>query len=218
VPPTTGILDDFDRANGALGADWSDWLSIAAQPVISSNQVADGGNEAAAYWDQAFFDRAREVYVDVVGLPDASSETVMIGLGRADGTEYDLIMFMLQDNGDGVDITIYGTGFDSHFAGGVGYIPTKMWIRHGGWSYNAYVYDGADWDLVYSRSHAMPSESGVIGMYIQNASSAVRFDNFGGGSVDPDPDPLIGAMMSRGPDHPAFLPIYAADDPFGVLG
>lgn len=55
--PTTPVLDDFNRANGALGANWgAPSASGDATPTIFSNaMVAGSGVYGSAYWNPATY-------------------------------------------------------------------------------------------------------------------------------------------------------------------
>jgi hypothetical protein len=61
---TASVLDDFNRANGGLGTNWTDIVAAGwATPAISSNKVSTNGTDAAAYWDTTAFSGAcQEVF------------------------------------------------------------------------------------------------------------------------------------------------------------
>lgn len=47
--------DDFNRANGSIGSNWTDTVDEGATPSISSNQVVSDGGDAGAFWNANAF-------------------------------------------------------------------------------------------------------------------------------------------------------------------
>jgi YD repeat-containing protein len=68
--PLTGILDNFNRSNGAIGSNWGGSTSGYS---ISSNQLdVSGGGEI--YWKNNQFGASQEVYVKFVTLDTSGAE------------------------------------------------------------------------------------------------------------------------------------------------
>lgn len=68
--PSTAVLDDANRANGGLGANWT---TVIGAGGITSNQIKPTpGNDFAAYWNVADFGVDAEVYCDIVTVGDMS--------------------------------------------------------------------------------------------------------------------------------------------------
>jgi hypothetical protein len=68
--PSTGILDDFTRANGVLGANWS---GTTGGFSIATNRV-DVGTGGDMYWSPASFGTSQEVYVTLSTVDPAAGE------------------------------------------------------------------------------------------------------------------------------------------------
>jgi hypothetical protein len=60
------VTDDFNRTNGALGANWTTTTGSAGTPQIASNKATASGGEAGAYYSGATFaaDHYAEIVVD----------------------------------------------------------------------------------------------------------------------------------------------------------
>jgi hypothetical protein len=111
-------FDDFDRANGGLGANWT---TVDTAPTIVSNECAggDAGGSSLAYWSADAFnaDQYGQVVVGTGGNPNGSpatrlaatrgyllsANTANVHLYRLDGNES---FALLQSNsGTGVVVT-----------------------------------------------------------------------------------------------------------------
>jgi hypothetical protein len=72
--PSTGLLDSFNRANGAIGASWS---GANASYAIASNQL-DVVSNGAIFWNTAFIQN-QEVYVRAQTIdPDSSGLSLLL--------------------------------------------------------------------------------------------------------------------------------------------
>lgn len=74
--PTTPILDDFNRADGAVGGNWS---ILTGTMVVSGNQVASSGGAAVAYYNAITPGPDCEVYMYLPVLPGVGNN-VDLGL------------------------------------------------------------------------------------------------------------------------------------------
>jgi hypothetical protein len=61
--PTTGVLDDFNRANGPLGGSWT---GLTTGLVIQDNMLTSSGGYATTVWNGAVFDTTQEAYFTLV--------------------------------------------------------------------------------------------------------------------------------------------------------
>lgn len=52
TPAATGVLDDFDRNDGAIGANWS---GDTGHYSIANNRLVAGGQDTAIFWNPAAF-------------------------------------------------------------------------------------------------------------------------------------------------------------------
>jgi hypothetical protein len=69
--PTTSVLDDFNRANGALGSNWTNdpFGTTQPAPAITSNAVTFGTFGCAAWWNPGTFGADSEVFCTVATKP-----------------------------------------------------------------------------------------------------------------------------------------------------
>jgi len=73
--PATPVLDNFNRANGGLGANWIDEASAYS---ISTNQVRHNGPIARTEWGPAVFGADQEAYLTWTGITWSASEQGLI--------------------------------------------------------------------------------------------------------------------------------------------
>ena len=71
--PTTPVLDNFNRANGAIGANWGGYASAFS---IASNQldVTAGGFDTYTIWNATSFGADQEAYITFSQVDTDSSE------------------------------------------------------------------------------------------------------------------------------------------------
>ncbi len=85
VFPTAGILDNFNRANGSVGSNWTDNTNSY---TVVSNQL-NVGNGGTLYWNAASFGANQEVYVTFKAIAASASEIDLLlkrqGAGWTDG-------------------------------------------------------------------------------------------------------------------------------------
>lgn len=84
--------DDFNRADGGLGANWSEAATAYTdnQPVIVSNEVKSGGEgsyDNASYWNANSFANDQYAKARISALP-ASGTSLMGVMVRGNGTDY----------------------------------------------------------------------------------------------------------------------------------
>jgi len=184
--PTTSVLDDFNRANGALGANWSEEGFTAC--TISSNTVTGTADEDInlAVWQGATFSDC-EAWISYVTLADEGLDgsgiqlTVRFDSGTLDG------YFVGWDE---VSNTIdFGTVSGGSFSG----YPTAfsfdtgdaLMLRAVGNQISWYHSDeGAEFVLQDTETDGTYT-SGDIGFWVNDQT--IRVDNFGGGEYIPPP-------------------------------
>lgn len=87
-PTNDTLLDDYNRANGGVGANYTNLLNTL---VVSSNQLA-GGTAAAAnigMWDVSTFGQNWEIRKTLVTLQDAASMGLFGGITTLDIATFD---------------------------------------------------------------------------------------------------------------------------------
>jgi hypothetical protein len=60
--PTTAILDNFNRTNGEVGSNWTQWGS-GTPSIVSNCLAASAGSEFNMYWNPSTFGPNCEVYI-----------------------------------------------------------------------------------------------------------------------------------------------------------
>lgn len=184
--PTAGILDDFNRANaGNLGASWTDMQNGWD---IVSNQAAPGvAAQNETLWSASAFGPASEVYLDVVTKPPtASTLAVFIRATTLISATIDsyLVLLFVQSvtddqqiyRGDNGVYTQLGANITDELNNGEGFGAEMI-----GSTIALYNRVAGVWTQLATRSDATYAAAGYIG--IRSNSTAVRIDNFGGGTV-----------------------------------
>ena len=181
-PLTTSVLDNFNRSNGGVGANWS---GTTANFAVASNHLTLSSTGENMYWNVASFDPDQEAYVTIatidgssqVGLTlkrqtsDPADGILLIVYKAADAhiqiLSYDSIHGLVQ-RGSNVDITFEAgdvMGVKARANGAV-----EIYKNDVLWS----IQSAADW--------AFMTEGGYIGL-ITAATSSTVLDDFGGGNI-----------------------------------
>jgi hypothetical protein len=190
--PTTSLLDNFNRANGVIGA--PNW----AQPVydaetsrieITSNQIfgdaAGATSRSHAYWSPATFGPDSEAYLTI---PTVDTQVRTIGLflrlqtpGSAAADGYDLEYLLSSgtwqinriDNGA---FTALGSSAVSTLIAG-----DKMGFEAIGNKLTGYRITAGGWTSIVTATEATYPSAGNIGVRFD--ASLARGDDFSGGTV-----------------------------------
>lgn len=216
--PTTGILDDFERANEDPldNGTWDlivpggiNMRTASTQPsgYAAQNQASGGSQTTRFYWSAQSFGSTQEVHVKLSGGADGDPQLAL-------GENYRL-MICLQDvggsNWDGYQLVIASETGDDHWyirrvTNGATAAETSVVQDAVYWKRVLFKTDGStvegwgsndDWassTLVISRSDSTYT-SGYIGMGIQSNTTATQpqFDEYGGG----DPVEFIPQIYRR---------------------
>jgi hypothetical protein len=94
--PTTPILDNFNRANGPIGSNWSGNTSAYN---ISSNQLSvdDSGTVTDIYWGNEAFGPDQEAYVTFTHIDPYATEQDLLLKGQSNSTWGDGVLEVLYD-------------------------------------------------------------------------------------------------------------------------
>ncbi len=191
--PTTGILDNFNRANEGPppSADWTtdplgfgdSGLKVLTNQCIGNNS----GSDNSGYWDTTTFGPDCEVYATIVVRPNTGqyfgvyARLVQIGAGTTDGyyVEYifqaagtDTVSIYRIDN---ASFTVLGSAISQDFN-----LGDKLGLELIGSTLTAYRHDGSSWASLGSRTDSTHSAAGNIGLAMHDVAIA---DDFGGGTV-----------------------------------
>jgi len=192
--PQTSILDNFNRLNGSLGAEWSsDPLNEeVSEPSLSSQVCRSSTGVHAAYYSAQSFGPDCEVYITIVShdfwslQPESLSLLVRLQDPATAGVDGYEIKFTA--NSLDVQATRISTGAS---LGDGGDIPSlaeddKVGVRIVGDCIQAYHQPaGGNWSLVASWTDNNVSGSGYLGIEIYPIGGYRYCDNFGGGDILP---------------------------------
>lgn len=191
-PTTNTIIDNFNRADGAIDTSWLLAHSYAGSTlmVTSGSQAApSAGNYIIIYWSGGSYGPDMEGYVVEPTLtavtndgPYLCARLQQIGTGTLDG-----YLAAIETSGtrtfagrldNGVLTTLGAVGATS-FSNGV-----TLGIETTGSTINVYAKpSGGSWSLVLSRGDATYSSTSFLGMYGGSDSTTYRMDDFGGGTI-----------------------------------
>jgi len=183
--PATGIIDDFNRADGLLGANWS---GRTTGYTLATNQLRiTGSGEQDIYWNNTSFGADQEVYVTLNTINPSGSEIgLVLKAQSSSGNEPGLIDILYNPSLQQVQIWTFQ-------------IP-QGWIQRGvplpvtfvnGDQFGARAKANGQVE-VYRNGGLLGSQDltawphyangGYIGLFMYNASNPV-LDNFGGGTM-----------------------------------
>jgi hypothetical protein len=186
--PTTAVLDNFNRANGALGASWtSGFYGDGTTLGVNSNQLANSATAwAGSYYNVASYGPDCEIYFDIPTKDTGGSASFVLWL-RAGGTltGNPTGYYMTCDGGVWSIRRADGTGSDTQL--GSTFFQTitngdSLGFSAVGSTLTAYYKAGAgSWTTLTTRTDSTYSAAGKLVIEIQ--SNIVRLDNFGGGTI-----------------------------------
>lgn len=193
--PSLSVLDDFNRANGGLGSNWTTGLYTGTvAPSISSNAVAGSVSFAEAYWNPITPGPDTECFLTVTTQPGTGGFVYLHARSQSPGTSgmdaYELLMEKAAgtdtltvnrvineagtnigsrsqeiSNGDSIGLVVLGAGAT---------VTLQVWYRASGGSWAQL---GAD---ISDTNAARIVASGRIGAGSNDATA--RWDDFGGGT------------------------------------
>jgi hypothetical protein len=185
--PTTGVLDDFNRADGAVGSNWTADPNGSSWPTfnVSSNTLAGTGADSWMTWNVADYGPDCEAYATVTTAPGAGKTFELdIGVlnsgsasidGYAVDWKIDTNSFRIfrMDNGVYTQLSIFTSAID---------VNDKAGFERDGSTLTVYKYVHGMWALAgASTSDATYSSAGKLQIAISDTVG--RLDDFGGGTT-----------------------------------
>src|SRR5581483_11436202 len=188
--PTTPVLDNFNRANGPVGANWTVIKSGSFASMNVSGSAAVNANSAQFawnYWNAASFGPDVEAYVTVTSY--GSSDVIRIGARVIVGTSYSGYFVAIAANGtwsilriDNASVTTLATGIVDPLTSGdqiairiVGSVITALHGTSTGWRQI----------LSYDTSHDTTRYTTAGRLALEFRYSTL--DGFGGGTLGQQP-------------------------------
>lgn len=187
MAPTTGVLDNFNRANGFLTAS-ADWSQLGGADVarITSNQVDNVGALASYvgdWWDTATFgpDSETTMVINVDGdyfgihgrLQNPASGTLMDGY-KSSWSGSTLSVERIDDSSS----TTLGSTVSLAKAAGM-----TIFLECIGTTIKVHTESGDVWTERISRTDSAYGSAGNIGFDYYDVPGALKLDDFGGGTV-----------------------------------
>jgi hypothetical protein len=187
--PTSPVLDNFNRANGGAGSNWSVMKPTSfATMNVSGNQAVDSSTSLYAwnFWTPSTFGPDSEAYVTIANY--VSTDTIRVGARVTGGGTSSYSGYYVSVNSSGVwsiirvtnggSPTTLATGPTLALASG-----TRIGIQVVGSVITAWRDTGSGWQQVMSYD-----TSGDATKYTAAGNIAVEFkastiDDFGGGTV-----------------------------------
>lgn len=184
--PSAGVLDNFNRANGGIGSNWSG--STSGFSIASSQlDVTANGWNTSIFWNAGSFGAEQEAYLTFSQLHTGSgNEHSLVLKSQSTNTTSGLIYVMYDSTSQAVQVWTYH--------------PSQDWVQHGGnipVTFAAGDQFGARAKAngsleVYRNGTLLATRSitswpfyangGFIGLWMVNAPNVLA-DNFGGGNV-----------------------------------
>jgi hypothetical protein len=180
LAPYTPVLDDFNRADGGLGANWDTWWAFSAGSIVG-NKFESTTASPGGYWNPTTFGDYQDCYIDYVsGTYPSIILGVMIQSNAGVNGYLGVVSFV---SGTQFSYGIY-VDFAPQVTGNVDYgaTVTRWWLRAGGGVITLYAFANSVWNFVDSYADAT-YVSGNLAFVADTPSSTAYLDNFGGGGA-----------------------------------
>jgi hypothetical protein len=200
--PTTGILDNFNRANEGPppSSNWDGkvYTNDSTAWSVVSNVADSGGSNSRNYWDVTTFGPDSEVYFTIAAIPSPTTNyadvcvllrAVGVGTGGGGGSTTDAYHAGWHKIDAGSDLLEYYRVDDSAYTQlGSSESVTEMANGHKfgasmiGSTLQAYADTGSGWAVFgTSRTDSTYTAAGYIA--ILTGEPSTQIDDFGGGTV-----------------------------------
>lgn len=194
--PTTGVLDPFTRANGALGGAW---VGQTGAMVVLNNTMRQTGPDATMVWAGGQFGPSQEVHIRMDAVtPSAPEVDLML---KVQGLSWDTghIEVKYEAPFNRVAVSTYHP-----IAGWQGWGLLTGTTFNAGDTFGARAMsnglvevfrNGVSVGQVSVSGWAFASQGGYLGMTIAGANATI-FDDFGGGNWTPQNQPPTVTVLS----------------------
>jgi len=183
--PSTIVLDNFNRANGAPGKNWA---GATAGYSIVSNRL-DVGTGSALFWKVASFGTSQEAFVTLTAIDTAGSELDLLLKSQSSTTWSSGVIKVLYDPiAQNVQVWTYsstqgwvqrGTNIPVTFVNG-----DQLGARAKSNGMVEIYRNGVLLGLRDANGWTYSANGGYIGLWFVNAGNAL-LDDFGGGTIAP---------------------------------
>lgn len=191
LAPSTPVLDNFQRANGAIGSLWTKGNSGVAPPTIVSDKMSGvaSGNSTAAWASTPAFVEAQECWA--TGYANLGEVDLYLQATLPNSTTSNGYKLILDSAGVRLAIwTLVGGFVTTNVSGNITVASvTGTWIQRVGTSLIAYTLSGGVWTQKFSGVDTTYTAGGFIGADTSSGATPVTIGTFGGGVFIP---PKIG--------------------------
>jgi WD40 repeat protein len=195
--PTVGILDDFNRADGAVGSNWS---GATSGYTIVNNQLQGDGSFGYMFWSPVSFGAWQEVSARLVSLPAGGMVSLLLKGQSATSDADGVIEVNYQVDSASAQVWTYDPTTQEWLSSGA---PFPLPLQVGDTLRARALPTGT---VQLFRNSALVAARDVInwpfqsgGGYLGLATDGVIVDDFGGGSL-PAAAQTLTAQVSAGAD------------------
>ena len=192
--PTTSVLDNFNRANGAIGSNWTGQNSSSF--TVSSNQLAinSSGLDSFAAWSPASFGADQEAYVTLTQITASGLEQGLLLKTAADASAALQVVYVASANVVRVLTYTSAQGWSQRGSDiSVTFNNGDQLGARAKSNGDVEVYrNGSLLGTVSITAWAPYSGGGYIGLWYSNTSGGI-VDDFGGGNVSASATPTFTA-------------------------
>ncbi|NOT33500.1 MAG: PKD domain-containing protein [Candidatus Eisenbacteria bacterium] len=216
--PATGTLDDFNRANGPLGASWSDPVHGAAAAAVNGNDLVQSGvTPTEPVWDPQVFGTEQEAYVRFDATTSNSPEQALLLKLQGARSDSSHIRVVYDARFPHVQVATFQPGIGEVVRGAA--IPIEFVVgdtlgaRAFGNGTVQVFHNGALIGTVSVGSWPYAASGGRIGLALTGAL-LTRLDDFGGGNFAGGANTAPLAVI----DAPIDSAFFAAQDSIHMSG
>ena len=195
--PTTSVLDDFNRADGDLGSNWTEGTFGGGDEyrILSNTVVGQTDQQVdSAYWNPSTFGADTEAFVTFAVLPFEAGDrnSLVLRLDPSGDTTWDGYILDLRPQNTQADYQFFiqevtnstktqlGAAVNVTISAG-----HKMGFEAIGSTLKGYQHNGTSWSEIRSRTDTTHTAAGNIGITgeFDNNNDRPKYDDFGGGTV-----------------------------------
>lgn len=176
-PSLTTILDNFNRADGGLGANWT---TMAGTMGVTSNQMGAAAVPALARYNVATYGPNVDGFITISVLPSVTNGASILARLSSAANGYMVTYqvgtgILIRRLTGGAPTTLDTTAVPALSAG------DKLGIRCRGATIESWYTSGGVWTMAASVTDATYSTANYLAVFLSGTTS--RVDDFGGGTM-----------------------------------
>jgi hypothetical protein len=196
------VLDNFNRADGAVGANFSTFSASDAALPIASNQVRKGASLSSGLWNPSTFGPDSECFVTLGTLVTSDTEFSLYARMTGSQGAYNGYQLRYSVSSGGFQITRINANVQGNATELVNYawaVGDKVMIRCVGSTILGAIQPGGTgpWYTIVQTVDPTYTAAGMVGLRMTtDTSGTFRVDDLGGGTyVAPGPKPIPGGNV-----------------------